>query len=153
MKYRKPSDVEGPPTHSLDVSCQAAAVASSSSTQESKEIPVHGFFTLKTVASKVMYCVTFLKNCCLVLNTWSRDKIVPSTSKNLNQCQAPLQRQTTRRPWTREEDATLRKMKKEGYSWEEIHAALPQRDGGGNKFTTNYIGKWMGSGSKLDELT
>jgi hypothetical protein len=45
-------------------------------------------------------------------------------------CRAPLQRQTARHPWTRDEDATLRKMKKKGHSWEEIHAALPHRSKG-----------------------
>jgi hypothetical protein len=33
-------------------------------------------------------------------------------------------------PWAPEEDATVLKMKKDGYSWEEIHAALPNRTKG-----------------------
>lgn len=40
--------------------------------------------------------------------------------------QAPLQRQTTRHPWTREDDTTLRNMKKEACSWEEIQCAIRQ---------------------------
>ena len=52
------NDVEGPPTHLLDILCQAATT-SSSCTQESEEMPIHGYFTLKTVASKVVYCLTF----------------------------------------------------------------------------------------------
>jgi hypothetical protein len=51
--------VEGPATYPLDVLCQAATATSSSSTQESEEMPIHGYFTLKTVASKVVYCLTF----------------------------------------------------------------------------------------------
>jgi hypothetical protein len=58
-KDRAHNDVEGPPTHPLDVSCQAAAVSSSSRMQESEEMPIHGYFALKTVASKVVYCLTF----------------------------------------------------------------------------------------------
>jgi hypothetical protein len=58
-KDRKHNDIEDPSTHYLDVSCQAAAATSSSSMQESEEIPIHGYFTLKTVASKVVYCLTF----------------------------------------------------------------------------------------------
>ena len=58
-KDREYNDVEGLPTHPLDVSCQAATAVSSSSTQESEEMPIHGYFTLKTVASKVVYCLTF----------------------------------------------------------------------------------------------
>ena len=56
---RKHNDVEDPLTHSLDVSYQAAIVTSSSSTQESEEMPIHRYFTLKTVTSKVVYCLTF----------------------------------------------------------------------------------------------
>ena len=55
-KDRAYNDVEGPPTHPLDVSCQAAAVASSSRTQESEEMPIHGYFTPKNrrVESRVL---------------------------------------------------------------------------------------------------
>ena len=53
------NDVEAPSTHYLDVSDQAIAATSPSSMQESEEIPIHGYFTLKTIASKVVYCLTF----------------------------------------------------------------------------------------------
>jgi hypothetical protein len=53
------NDVEAPSTHYLDVSDQAIAATSSGSMQESEEIPIHGYFTLKTIASKVVYCLTF----------------------------------------------------------------------------------------------
>ncbi len=45
--------------HSLDVSDQATTAASSDSMQESKEILIHGYFTLKTTGSKVVYRLTF----------------------------------------------------------------------------------------------
>ena len=53
------NDVEAPSTHYLDVLDQAIAATSPSSMQESEEIPIHGYFTLKTIASKVVYCLTF----------------------------------------------------------------------------------------------
>ena len=58
-KDRAHNDVNGAPTRLLDVSCQTVAATSSSKTQESEEMPIYGYFTLNTVASKVMYCLTF----------------------------------------------------------------------------------------------
>jgi hypothetical protein len=40
---------------------------------------------------------------------------------------AASQRKVKRAPWTPEEDAKLRKMHGDGYSWGDIHAALPCR--------------------------
>jgi hypothetical protein len=45
-------------------------------------------------------------------------------------CPAALRPQIKRAPWTPEEDATLLKMRNEGCSWEDIHAALPHRSKG-----------------------
>jgi hypothetical protein len=53
------NDVEAPSTYYLNVLDQAIAATSSSSMQESEEIPIYGYFTLKTIASKVVYCLTF----------------------------------------------------------------------------------------------
>ena len=58
-KDRKQRDVEGHSAHPLVASYQAAPATSSSSMQESDKMPIHGHFTLKTVASKVVYCLTF----------------------------------------------------------------------------------------------
>jgi hypothetical protein len=52
-------DMAACPNHSLEVSCQAIAPTLSSGMQESEEIPIHGYFTLKTIRSKVVYCLTF----------------------------------------------------------------------------------------------
>jgi hypothetical protein len=52
-------DVAACPNHPLEVLCQAIAPTSSNDMQESEEIPIHGYFTLKTIASKVAYCLTF----------------------------------------------------------------------------------------------
>lgn len=43
---------------------------------------------------------------------------------------ATVRRQTTRRPWTQEEDMRVLNMKEDGFSWEDIHAALPHRSKG-----------------------
>jgi hypothetical protein len=83
-KDRARNDTDGRPSHPLDISYQAAAVASSSGTQESEEMPIHGYFTLKTIASKVVYYLTFLKICCRFLSTGGRDKTVTPTANTLN---------------------------------------------------------------------
>jgi hypothetical protein len=136
-KDREHNNVEGPPTHPLDVSCQTAAATSSSRTQESEEMPIHRYFTLKTVALKVMYCLTFSQELLLrPQHQGQRQDSTPDLEKpqsvalDSGMCQALLQRQTTRCLWTREEDATLGKMKKKGHSWAEIYAALPHRSKG-----------------------
>ena len=137
MKDTEGNDVEAPPTHSVGVSYPAAAATSSASTQESDEIPIHGYLTLKTIESKVVYCLTFSQELLpcpqhqgqrqeSTTDLEEPQSVVPDPGI----CQAPLRGQTPRRPWTREEDATLRKMKKKGNSWEEIHAALPHRSKG-----------------------
>jgi hypothetical protein len=53
------NNMETPSTPSLDVSYQAIAATSSGDMQESEEIPIHGFFTMKMIKSKVVYCLTF----------------------------------------------------------------------------------------------
>lgn len=53
------NDMETPSTYSLNVSYHATTATSSVSIQESEEIPVHGYLTLKTIESKVVYCLTF----------------------------------------------------------------------------------------------
>jgi hypothetical protein len=58
-KHTEDNDVDAPSTHPLDVLYQAIVATSSGSMQESEEIPIHGYFTLKTIASKVAYCLTF----------------------------------------------------------------------------------------------
>ena len=47
------------PADSIDTSSQGKVPASSVTTQESEEIPIRGFLTLKTFESKVVYCLTF----------------------------------------------------------------------------------------------
>jgi hypothetical protein len=49
-----------------------------------------------------------------------------------------LQAKRTRVPWKPKENETILKMKEEGCSWEEIHAALPQPDSRGNPGAVLY---------------
>lgn len=58
-KDNENNGVQAYPTHSIDASYQAAAATSCGSVQESEEIPIHGYFTLKSIESKVVYCLTF----------------------------------------------------------------------------------------------
>jgi hypothetical protein len=43
---------------------------------------------------------------------------------------AAAQGQNKRRKWTRKENATILRMKEDGHSWDDIHAALPHRTKG-----------------------
>lgn len=102
--------------------------------QESKDIPIHGYLTLKKIESKFVYCVTFPQKMLPCFQHQGQGEnstvdlegpqlVAPSSKIR----QAPLRCQITRHLWTREGDATLRKVKKEGCSWEEIHIAFPHR--------------------------
>ncbi|KAH8592671.1 hypothetical protein B0O99DRAFT_689518 [Bisporella sp. PMI_857] len=106
----------GTPIHPLDVSCRAAAATSSSSTQESEEMPIHRYFTLKTVAPKGVYCLTFSLELLPLSQYQGQKQARPAT----------LRGKRKRVPWTPEENK-IREMKKEGCSWEDIHHALPDR--------------------------
>jgi hypothetical protein len=123
-----------PATHSFDASNRAAAVASSGGMHTSEEIPIHGYLTLKTVESKVVYCLTFSQEVLprprrrgqrLTTDLGEPQSVAPDSRMR----QAPLRRQSPHHPWTREEEATLREIK-EGRSWDEIYAALPHRSKG-----------------------
>lgn len=58
-KDTKKNDVEAPSAHSLDVLDQAIAAAWSGNVQESEELPIHGYFSPKTIGLKVVYYLTF----------------------------------------------------------------------------------------------
>jgi hypothetical protein len=65
---------------------------------------------------------------------------------------AASQREIKRAPWTPKEDAKLRKMQRDGYSWDDIHAALPGRSKGAiqvrysTKFKCRY--RWKGGAAR-----
>ena len=63
-RARRTKDTEdnataAPSTRHPDISCQAVVATSSGAMQESEEIPMHRYFALKTIASEVVYCLTF----------------------------------------------------------------------------------------------
>ena len=60
-KDTEDDDAAALPTHSLDVSYQAAAGTSPGSIYQSEGIPIHRYLILKTVQSIVVYCLTFLR--------------------------------------------------------------------------------------------
>ena len=95
--------VEAPSTYSLDVSYQAAVATSPDSMHESEEIPIHGYFTLKTIESKVVYCLTFSQE--LLPCPQHQEQRLESTidlegsqsvALDSGICQAPLRRQKMR---------------------------------------------------------
>ncbi|KAH6698236.1 hypothetical protein BKA61DRAFT_622485 [Leptodontidium sp. MPI-SDFR-AT-0119] len=149
-KDRAYNDTDGRPSHPLDISCQAAAVASSSGTQESEEMPIHGYFTLKTIASKVVYCLTFSQDL-LPLPQHRGQRQDSNLDREHSQSfpldsgmrQAPLPRQTMRRSWTRDstsdaistrrpgkeltkrQEILLAKMVHDDKTWAEIGGQFP----------------------------
>ena len=114
------NDVEENHPHPVDSSCRAAAATSSGSTEESEEMPIQGYFTLRTVGSRVVYCLTFSQELLPLSRHQGQKRVQPATSR--------VKRK--RIPWTPEENRKIVKMKKQGCSWEEIHRALPDRTPG-----------------------
>lgn len=58
-KNTEDTSVEAASTHPPNVLCQAIAATLSGSMHESEEIPIYKYFILKTIMSKVVYCLTF----------------------------------------------------------------------------------------------
>jgi hypothetical protein len=138
-KDREHSDVEGPSPHSLDVLCQAAAATSSSSMQESEEIPIHGYLTLKTIESKVVYCLTFsqelLPEPSGTLQSQGLTRGVSSSSDRRDSERSLVQERSMSRPvrnsrFSPQDDELLLQLKGEGLSWDEISDRFPERSKG-----------------------
>jgi hypothetical protein len=134
------SDVETPSTHSLSVSHQATAATSSCSIQESEEIPIRGYLTLKTIESKVVYCLTFSQDLLPeprgTPQSQGTAKSVSRSGDRRDSERLPVQERTVSRParnsrFSREEDILLLRLKEEeGLSWDEISDRFPERSKG-----------------------
>jgi hypothetical protein len=133
------NDVETTSTHSLSISYQATAATSSGSIQESEEIPIRGYLTLKTIESKVVYCLTFSQELLPEpRRTSKRQGIARSFSRNSNRRDSerlPVQEQAVSIParkvkFSREDDILLLRLKGEGLSWDEISDRFPERSKG-----------------------
>ncbi|KAH6672626.1 hypothetical protein B0J14DRAFT_78188 [Halenospora varia] len=133
------NDMETPSTHSLNVSYQATAAASSVSMQESGEIPIHGYLTLKTIESKVVYCLTFSQELLPEPGGTSQRQGIPrsvSRSRDRRDLERlPVQERAMSRPvrnsrFSSQEDTLLLQLKGEGLSWDEISDHFPERSKG-----------------------
>ena len=121
-RNRESSGVETPSNHSPNASYQdcTTAVTSSISMQESEEIPIRGFLTLKTIGPKVVYSLTFSQEPLPDLDGASR------THGNPGGVSAPLPVQELARSgpvrtrFSTEEDELLLQLKGDGLSWDEI---------------------------------
>jgi hypothetical protein len=138
-KDTEDDDVAAPSTHSLDASYQAAAVTSSDGIHESEEIPIHGYLTLKTIKSKVVYCLTFSQE--VLPHTRDRGqrqdiaKSVSSSSNRRDLERSPVQKRALNRPvrnspFSPEDDELLLQLKGDGFSWDEISKRFPERSKG-----------------------
>jgi hypothetical protein len=139
MKDTEHNDVETPSTHSLNISYQAITATSSSSMQESEEIPIHGYLTLKTMESKVVYCLTFSQNLSPEPSgTSQRQCIVRSASsssdgrdsKRLPIQEPAISRHVRNSRFSPKDDELLLQLKGEGLSWDEISEYFPERSKG-----------------------
>jgi hypothetical protein len=131
--------VETPSTHSLNVSYQATAATSSGGVQESEEIPIHGYLTLKTIDSKVVYCLTFSQELLAEPGGTSQRQGIPrSVSSSIDRRDSErlsVQERTMCRPvrnsrFSSQEDKLLLQLKEEGLSWDEISDRFPERSKG-----------------------
>jgi hypothetical protein len=127
-KDTEDNDVETP-THSLNVSYQAIAASLSGSMQESEEIPIHGYLTLKTIESKVVYCLTFSQNLLLEPSgspqTQGAARSTSSSSDSRDSEHLSMQGRAMSRPvrnprFSSEDDELLLQRKGDGFSWDEI---------------------------------
>ncbi|KAH7364881.1 hypothetical protein BKA65DRAFT_145706 [Rhexocercosporidium sp. MPI-PUGE-AT-0058] len=159
------NDVETPSsTHSLSVSYQATAATSSVSIQESEEIPIHGYLTLKAIESKVVYCLTFSQELLPEPSGTSQRQGIPrsvsSSSDRRDSERLPVQERDMNRPvrnsrFSSEDDTLLLQLKGKGLSWDEISDHFPGRSKGtlqvhySTKLKDNKGGKPRKRGRKL----
>lgn len=138
VKDMEHNDVETPSTHSLNVSHQATTATSSISMQESEEIPIHGYLTLKTIESRVVYCLTFSQDLLPGPRRTSQRQGIAKMSVSSDRRdseRSPLQEQAMNKPvknlrFSPEEDELLRQLKGDGLPWDEISDRFPGRSKG-----------------------
>jgi hypothetical protein len=109
-------------------------------TQESEEIPIRGCLTLKTIESKVVYCLTFSQELLPEASgTWQRQDIAKSVSSSSSDKRdserSLVQERVMSRPvrnsrFSSEDDALLLQLKGEGLSWDKISDRFPERSKG-----------------------
>ncbi|RDL30225.1 uncharacterized protein BP5553_10503 [Venustampulla echinocandica] len=138
-KDTKPNDVETPSTKSLDILYQAAAATSPRGIHESEEIPIHGYLTLKTIESKVVYCLTFSQELLPEPSRISQKQViaksVSSSSNRRDSERPPIQERAMSKlvrnsRFSSEDDDLLLQLKGEGLSWDEISDRFPERSKG-----------------------
>jgi hypothetical protein len=138
-KGTEPNDMEITPTQSLNVSCQAIAATPSIDMQESEEIPIRGYLTLKTIDSEVVYSLTFSQDLLLEPGGISQRQGIPrsvsssndrrKSEKSLSQEEA-MSRPVKKSRFSSEDDDLLLQLKGEGLSWDEISERFPERTKG-----------------------
>jgi hypothetical protein len=133
-KDREPNEAKTPSTQPLNVSCQAITATSSVGMQESEEIPICGSLVLKTVGSRVIYCLTFSQEVILESGGTSQrqPRSLSSSSNRRDSEQLSVQEGAIGRPvknsqFSTQEDDLLRQLKGEGFSWDEIKYRFSDR--------------------------
>jgi hypothetical protein len=138
-KDMEDDEITAPSTPSLGVSYRAAAATSCESIQESEEIPIRGYLTLKTIQSKVVYCLTFsqesLPEPSRTLRKQGSTRGVSRGSDIRDSNRLPVQARAVSRParnsrFSAKEDDLLMQQKGEGLSWDEISMLFPERSKG-----------------------
>jgi hypothetical protein len=77
-KNTEDNEVAALSTYSFNAVYQTAAATLSDSIYKSKEIPIYRYLTLKTIKSKVVYCLTFSQE--LLLCPWGQRQRQDSTT-------------------------------------------------------------------------
>lgn len=127
-------------TNSSNVSSQGTATTLSDSSQESQEIPIRGFLTLKTSQSGILYCLQFSQEVLpFPLEVEQRQAITSSVSRSSDNtdCERPpLRKRAPSRPgrhstFSQEDDELLIQLKEEDkLPWAEIAEYFPERSNG-----------------------
>ncbi|CZT07721.1 uncharacterized protein RCO7_11211 [Rhynchosporium graminicola] len=138
-RVKQAKDTEHNDMETPNVSYQVTTATLSANVQESEEIPIRGYLTLKTVQSKIVYSLTFsqeiLQGPCGTSQRKCISRSVSSSRDRRDSGRLPVQEQAVSRParysrFSFDDDELLRQLKAEGLSWDEISDHFPERSKG-----------------------
>jgi hypothetical protein len=141
-----PARIDDEHRHTPQTSRSPSALVESMPVAEYQEWPFQGFLKRTKIGDDITYNLEFKLPCisgqlnlpinpealdiCSSREAPAKAAIPHEVAAHSKMYAAALRPQIKRAPWTPEEDATLLKMRNEGCSWEDIHAALPHRSKG-----------------------
>ncbi|PMD14931.1 hypothetical protein NA56DRAFT_582813, partial [Hyaloscypha hepaticicola] len=117
--------------HTPQTSRSPSAPTESAPVAEYQEWPFQGFLKRIKIGNETTYNLEFqLSHIPEHIHLPVLSEAFGMRSNEAHSKMQPLQSKRKSVPWTPKENETIRKMKKDGCSWEEIHRALPDRTPG-----------------------